>query len=101
MTPRLQEAQQQNVQELRRLMHREVEQVHAPRPWGGVIIAVIAGITLAAGMATCHHEHEATAAYRSQPSADVRQMSEARRDIQAEQEELIRREYGKIVGVKP
>ena len=104
MTPRLEKSQELNIQEMRRMMRREVEPVLTPRTWRWMWIAVAMGVIAAASMENCHRQNEAQAAYRNRPSADVVQMYSdypvTSRDWNSQQEAAIDREYGKIAGVK-
>ena len=100
---RLNECQEMNIKEMRRLVMREVRPVYRPVPYAYFWGPVVAGILLAATMHTCHSE--ARAAYGRRPSADAVMLSAdyplTRRDWDYAQEMAIGREYGKIVGVRP
>ncbi len=102
MGPRLEEAQKMNVQEIRRLMQRQVEPVKRVASMRCVWYALIIATVAAGAMDSCHRGHEAQAAWRRQPTADAVQLSGdypvTRRDWSAMQEEAIAREYGKIAG---
>ncbi len=99
MTPRLQQSQEMNVQELRRMMQREVEPVHRPFPMRLFWIPIAVGSVLIGVMSGYYTDHR-HAAYRSTPSADqtIMQNSRTNYDWNTAQEEAIRREYGKIKG---
>ena len=104
MTPRLDEAQEMNIKEMRRhFMSRNFEQTYKPRPFRYVWIAFVVGVLAAAAMHRCHLDSPAEAAYRKHLSVDAQVMSAdypiTSRDWNAQQEASIRREYSKIQGV--
>ena len=75
MGPRLQSSQEQNREELRRLIRRQAEAVTKPAPMRYVWYVLIVGVVVAGAMDACRRGHEAQAAWRERPSADAVQLS--------------------------